>query len=107
MAQSTQQRGRTPLMRQYYKIKERHPKAILLFRMGDFYESFDDDAKTVSRLLGITLTERNNGDADDVPMAGFPHHALDSHLPKLIRAGLRVAICEQTEDADNSSGKVV
>jgi len=108
MAQSsTQQRGRTPLMRQYYKIKERHPKAILLFRMGDFYESFDDDAKTVSRLLGITLTERNNGDADDVPMAGFPHHALDSHLPKLIRSGLRVAICEQTEDADNSSGKVV
>ena len=108
MAQSsTQQRGRTPLMRQYYKIKERHPKAILLFRMGDFYESFDDDAETVSRLLGITLTERNNGDADDVPMAGFPHHALDSHLPKLIRSGLRVAICEQTEDADNSSGKVV
>ena len=108
MAQSTsQQRGRTPLMRQYYKIKERHPKAILLFRMGDFYESFDDDAKTVSRLLGITLTERNNGDADDVPMAGFPHHAIDSHLPKLIRSGLRVAICEQTEDADNSSGKVV
>ena len=108
MAQSsTQQRGRTPLMRQYYKIKERHPKAILLFRMGDFYESFDDDAKTVSRLLGITLTERNNGDADDVPMAGFPHHALDSHLPKLIRSGLRVAICEQVEDADDSSGKVV
>ena len=94
-------------MRQYYKIKERHPKAILLFRMGDFYESFDDDAKTVSRLLGITLTERNNGDADDVPMAGFPHHALDSHLPKLIRSGLRVAICEQVEDADESSGKVV
>ncbi|MCS3858805.1 DNA mismatch repair protein MutS [Salinibacter ruber] len=108
MAQSsTQQRGRTPLMRQYYKIKEHHPKAILLFRMGDFYESFDDDAKTVSRLLGITLTERNNGDADDVPMAGFPHHALDSHLPKLIRSGLRVAICEQVEDADDSSGKVV
>ena len=107
MAQSTTQRGRTPLMRQYYKIKDRHPKALLLFRMGDFYESFDEDAKTVSRLLGITLTERNNGDADDVPMAGFPHHALDSHLPKLIRAGLRVAICEQTEDANSSSGKVV
>ena len=100
-------RGRTPLMRQYYAIKERHPKAILLFRMGDFYETFDEDAKTVSRLLGITLTERNNGEADDVPMAGFPHHAVDSHLPKLIRSGLRVAICEQTEDADNSSGKVV
>ena len=107
MAQSTTQRGRTPLMRQYYKIKDRHPKALLLFRMGDFYESFDEDAQTVSRLLGITLTERNNGDADDVPMAGFPHHALDSHLPKLIRAGLRVAICEQTEDANSSSGKVV
>jgi len=100
-------RGRTPLMRQYYAIKERHPKAILLFRMGDFYETFDEDAKTVSRLLGITLTERNNGEADDVPMAGFPHHAIDSHLPKLIRSGLRVAICEQTEDADDSSGKVV
>jgi DNA mismatch repair protein MutS len=107
MAQSTTQRGRTPLMRQYYKIKDRHPKAILLFRMGDFYESFDEDAHTVSRLLGITLTERNNGDADDVPMAGFPHHALDSHLPKLVRSGLRVAICEQTEDASTSSGKVV
>ncbi len=104
---STTNKGRTPLMRQYYKIKERHPKAILLFRMGDFYETFDDDAKTVSRILGITLTERNNGEADDVPMAGFPHHAVDSHLPKLIRSGLRVAICEQTEDADNSSGKVV
>jgi len=100
-------RGRTPLMRQYYAIKERHPKALLLFRMGDFYETFDDDAKTVSRILGITLTERNNGEADDVPMAGFPHHALDSHLPKLIRSGLRVAICEQVEDPDNSSGKVV
>jgi len=106
-ASSTTNKGRTPLMRQYYKIKERHPKAILLFRMGDFYEAFDEDAQTVSRLLGITLTERNNGEADDVPMAGFPHHALDSHLPKLIRSGLRVAICEQTEDADNSSGKVV
>ncbi len=94
-------------MRQYYAIKDRHPQAILLFRMGDFYETFDDDAKTVSRLLGITLTERNNGDADDVPMAGFPHHAIDSHLPKLIRSGLRVAICEQVEDPDTSSGKVV
>ncbi len=104
---STANKGRTPLMRQYYAIKERHPKAILLFRMGDFYEAFDEDAQTVSRLLGITLTERNNGEADDVPMAGFPHHALDSHLPKLIRSGLRVAICEQTEDADDSSGKVV
>ena len=94
-------------MRQYYGIKERHPKAVLLFRMGDFYETFDADAKTVSRILGITLTSRNNGQADDVPMAGFPHHAIDSHLPKLIRSGLRVAICEQVEDASTSSGKVV
>ncbi|WP_157621506.1 DNA mismatch repair protein MutS [Salisaeta longa] len=94
-------------MRQYFAIKERHPQALLLFRMGDFYETFVDDAKTVSRILGITLTSRNNGKADDVPMAGFPHHALDSHLPKLIRAGLRVAICEQIEDASTSSGKVV
>ena len=104
---SSSSRGRTPLMRQYYAIKDRHPKAILLFRMGDFYETFDEDAKTVSRILGITLTSRNNGKSDDVPMAGFPHHAVDSHLPKLIRAGLRVAICEQVEDASQSSGKVV
>ncbi|RMF56795.1 MAG: DNA mismatch repair protein MutS [Bacteroidetes bacterium] len=85
-------------MRQYYKIKERHPNAILLFRMGDFYETFDEDAHTVSRVLGITLTKRANGQAADVPLAGFPHHALDNYLPKLVRAGYRVAICEQLED---------
>ena len=94
-------------MRQYYGVKDRHPQAVVLFRMGDFYETFEDDAKTVSRLLGITLTSRNNGKADDVPMAGFPHHALDSHLPKLVRAGLRVAICEQIEDASTSTGAIV
>ncbi|HET6568876.1 MAG TPA: DNA mismatch repair protein MutS [Rhodothermales bacterium] len=88
----------TPLMRQYNKIKGRHPNAILLFRMGDFYETFEEDARTVSRVLGITLTKRSNGKADDVPLAGFPHHALDTHLPKLVQAGLRVAICEQLED---------
>ncbi|NBB86521.1 MAG: DNA mismatch repair protein MutS [Bacteroidetes bacterium] len=92
-------RGQTPLMRQYYKIKDRHPQAILLFRMGDFYEAFEDDAKTISSILGITLTKRSNGAAKDVPMAGIPHHALDNYLPKLIRAGKRVAICEQLEDA--------
>ncbi|MFQ5570875.1 MAG: DNA mismatch repair protein MutS [Rhodothermales bacterium] len=90
--------GHTPLMRQYYKIKGRHPNAILLFRMGDFYETFDEDAKTVSTILGITLTKRANGQARDVPLAGFPHHALDNYLPKLVQAGLRVAICEQLED---------
>jgi len=91
-------------MRQYYDIKRRHPQAVLLFRMGDFYETFEEDAKTVSRILGITLTSRNNGKSDDVPMAGFPHHSVDTHLPKLIRAGLRVAICEQVEDAATSTG---
>ena len=89
MASDTTKKGKTPLMRQYYAIKERHPQALLLFRMGDFYETFDEDAKTVSRILGITLTTRNNGKSEDVPMAGFPHHAVDSHLPKLIRSGLR------------------
>ncbi|MEM6338111.1 MAG: DNA mismatch repair protein MutS, partial [Bacteroidota bacterium] len=88
----------TPLMRQYKKIKDRHPNAILLFRMGDFYETFEHDAVLISDILGITLTKRSNGKAADVPLAGFPHHALDTHLPKLVRAGHRVAICEQTED---------
>ena len=88
----------TPLMRQYLKIKERHPEAVLLFRLGDFYETFEEDARTVSRVLGITLTKRSNGKASDVPLAGFPHHALDNYLPKLVQAGLRVAVCEQLED---------
>ncbi len=91
-------RGSTPLMRQYYAIKDQHPNAILLFRMGDFYETFAEDAHTVSQVLGITLTKRSNGKAADVALAGFPHHALDSYLPRLIRAGLRVAVCEQLED---------
>ncbi|MEZ4698750.1 MAG: DNA mismatch repair protein MutS [Rhodothermales bacterium] len=88
----------TPLMRQYYKIKERHADAILLFRMGDFYETFESDAETVSQVLGITLTKRSNGKASEVPLAGFPHHALDNYLPKLVQAGYRVAVCEQLED---------
>ncbi len=88
----------TPLMRQYYKIKDRHPNALLLFRLGDFYETFEDDAKVVSQVLGITLTKRANGKASHVPLAGFPHHALDNYLPKLVQAGHRVAICEQLED---------
>lgn len=92
------QLGSTPLMRQYRKIKSRYPNAILLFRMGDFYETFDEDAHIVSRVLGITLTKRSNGQAADVPLAGFPYHALDNYLPKLVRAGYRVAICEQLED---------
>ena len=90
--------GMTPLMRQYWKIKDRHPGALLLFRMGDFYETFEDDAAVVASVLGITLTKRGNGAAEDTPLAGFPHHALEQHLPKLVQAGHRVAVCEQLED---------
>ena len=88
----------TPLMVQYFKIKEAHPDTILLFRVGDFFETFDEDAKTASKVLGITLTKRSNGGAGDVPLAGFPHHALETYLPKFVRFGYRVAICEQMEN---------
>jgi DNA mismatch repair protein MutS len=88
----------TPLMKQYNAIKRKHPDAILLFRVGDFYETFSDDAIKASEILGITLTRRANGAASFVELAGFPHHALDTYLPKLVRAGQRVAICEQLED---------
>jgi len=96
----------TPLMKQYYKIKQKYPDTILLFRMGDFYETFEDDAVITSKVLGITLTKRAHGAAGDVPLAGFPHHALDAYLPKLIRAGYRVAICEQLEDPKLAKGIV-
>ena len=85
-------------MKQYVEMKAKHPDAILLFRVGDFYETFSDDAIQASEILGITLTRRANGSAQYVELAGFPHHALDSYLPKLVRAGKRVAICEQLED---------
>jgi DNA mismatch repair protein MutS len=88
----------TPLMKQYYSVKAKHPDAILLFRVGDFYETFGEDAIRTSEILGITLTRRANGAASFVELAGFPHHALDTYLPKLVRAGQRVAICEQLED---------
>lgn len=88
----------TPLMKQYIEMKKKHPDAVLLFRVGDFYETFSDDAIAASEILGITLTRRANGAAAYVELAGFPHHALDSYLPKLVRAGKRVAICEQLED---------
>lgn len=93
-------------MKQYYKIKQKYPDTILLFRMGDFYETFEDDAVITSKVLGITLTKRAHGAAGDVPLAGFPHHALDSYLPKLVRAGYRVAICEQLEDPKFAKGIV-
>lgn len=88
----------TPLMKQYFEMKGKHPDAILLFRVGDFYETFSEDAISASEILGITLTRRANGAAASVELAGFPHHALDTYLPKLVRAGKRVAICEQLED---------
>lgn len=88
----------TPLMKQYFEIKAKHPDAVLLFRCGDFYETFSTDAIEASEILGITLTRRANGSAKSVELAGFPHHALDTYLPKLVRAGKRVAICDQLED---------
>lgn len=88
----------TPLMKQYFDVKAKHPDAILLFRVGDFYEMYGEDAVIGSEILGIVQTKRANGVAQHVEMAGFPHHALDSYLPKLVRAGKRVAICDQLED---------
>jgi len=89
---------KTPLMKQYFNIKSKHPDAILLFRVGDFYETFSEDAIKASEILGITLTRRANGSGSYIELAGFPYHALDTYLPKLVRAGQRVAICEQLED---------
>ena len=88
----------TPMMKQFFDFKAQHPDALLLFRCGDFYETYCEDAVTASRILGITLTHRNNGYSKGDEMAGFPHHALDTYLPKLVRAGKRVAICDQLED---------
>src|SRR3954470_13024601 len=92
----------TPMMQQYREAKERHPGMLLLFRMGDFYELFDADAEVASRVLGLTLTSRDK----TIPMAGFPHHALEMHLGKLLRAGHRVAICDQVEDPALARGLV-
>ncbi len=96
----------TPLMKQYYNIKAVHPDAILLFRVGDFYETFGEDAIRASEILGITLTRRANGAASYVELAGFPFHSIDTYLPKLVRAGARVAICEQLEDPKTTKGLV-
>ncbi len=96
----------TPLMKQYYAIKAVHPDAVLLFRVGDFYETFGEDAIKASGILGITLTRRANGSASYVELAGFPYHAVDTYLPKLVRAGERVAICEQLEDPKTVKGLV-
>jgi len=98
--------SKTPLMKQYDKIKSNYTDSILLFRMGDFYETFSSDAIIVSELLGIVLTKRSNGKAADVDLAGFPYHALDNYLPKLVKGGYKVAICEQIEDPSQVKGIV-
>ncbi|MGA2297374.1 MAG: DNA mismatch repair protein MutS [FCB group bacterium] len=93
-------------MRQYNQVKSKYPDTVLLFRMGDFFETFDEDAKIASKVCGLTLTKRNNGGSGNVPLAGFPHHQLDAYLPKLVKAGYRVAVCEQLEDPKQARGIV-
>src|SRR5947209_11330792 len=92
----------TPMMQQYREAKDRHPGMLLLFRMGDFYELFDDDAETAARVLGLTLTSRDKS----IPMAGFPHHQLEQYLQKLLHLGYRVAVCDQVEDPATAKGLV-
>jgi DNA mismatch repair protein MutS len=99
-------KGPTPVMKQFWEAKKLHPNAIMLFRMGDFYETFDDDAVLTSEILSITLTKRSNGAASTIPLAGFPYHSLEQHLHKLLKAGHRVAICEQVEDPKKAKGIV-
>ena len=96
----------TPLMKQYNAIKAKYPGALLLFRVGDFYETFGDDAIRASKVLDIVLTKRANGSASHIELAGFPHHSLDAYLPRLVRAGHRVAICDQLEDPKSVKGIV-
>src|ERR1051325_5956243 len=96
----------TPLMKQYYSIKAKYPETILFFRMGDFFETFGPDAVTTAKVTGIVLTKRGNGSASEIELAGFPHHQLDTYLPKMIRAGYRVAVCEQLEDPKLAKGIV-
>ncbi|MDB5048008.1 MAG: mismatch repair protein MutS [Fibrobacteres bacterium] len=98
--------SQTPMMKQYLDIKARYPGSILLYRMGDFYELFNEDAITAAKVLGLTLTARNHGGADKTPLAGFPHHAIERYMPKLISAGLKVAVCEQVEDPAEAKGIV-
>ncbi len=103
---ATKEKSLTPMMRQYMDIKDKNPDTVLLYRMGDFYELFLDDAKIASEVLGLTLTARNHGGEDKTPLAGFPHHALDRYANKLVRAGHKIAICEQVEDPKTAKGLV-
>lgn len=106
MIKSATSETETPLMKQYNAFKQKYPDAILLFRVGDFYETFGEDARKASAALGITLTKRSNGKASEIELAGFPHHAVDTYLPKLVRAGHRVAVCDQIEDPKFAKGIV-
>ena len=106
MANTPKKTKETPLMRQYNDIKSKHPEAMLLFRVGDFYETFGEDAIKASKILGIILTKRSNGAASNVELAGFPHHSLETYLPKLVSAGCRVAVCDQLEDPKRAKGIV-
>ena len=101
-----QKKSTTPVMRQFWNIKRKYPNNIILFRMGDFYETFDEDALLSSSILGITLTKRANGAASKVPLAGFPYHSLEQYIHKLTKAGYSVAICEQVEDPKTTKGIV-
>ena len=96
----------TPLMQQYNRVKAEYPDALLLFRVGDFYETFGEDAIKAAGVLDIVLTKRGNGSASEIELAGFPHHSLDTYLPKLVRAGHRVAVCDQLEDPKKAVGIV-
>ena len=96
----------TPMLRQYFELKERHPGCILFYRMGDFYEMFLEDAETAAPVLGVALTSRNKEDEEPIPMCGVPYHALSGYLARMIRAGFRVAICEQVEDPKSAKGIV-
>ena len=96
----------TSLMKQYNAIKAKHPGALLLFRVGDFYETFGDDAVKASKILGITLTKRGAGSSSEIALAGFPYHSMDNYLPKLVKAGQRVAVCDQLEDPKSVKGIV-
>lgn len=97
----------TPLVKQYFAVKAQNPEAVLLYRVGDFYETYSDDAITASKVLGLVLTKRSNGDKGSLPMAGFPHHAIDAYLPKLVRAGYKVAVCDQLEDPKLAGRRLV
>ncbi|MCQ2182812.1 MAG: DNA mismatch repair protein MutS [Bacteroidales bacterium] len=97
----------TPMLKQYFSVKAQYPEAILLYRVGDFYETYSDDAVLASKVLGLVLTRRSNGDKGDTPMAGFPHHAIDTYLQKLVRSGYKVAICDQLEDPSLVKNKLV